>query len=265
MAEKKRGVGCLMAVGFALLLVGGGLWVKKRLGALEREISVEWAALEAFDAEKTAKAVSEELGFAYPVSEPSISLESITAQVASVVKKEADAKFPPSVFARQVGGIVSKYKTAKMGDKVHFILNTTGKETSGTFWGCFADFRGRCVKVDSHEYRLDDIMEDYQYLFDRALAEKRGAADVARARNALSAKRRAFVESREKELGDKLRARSGYAEVDGVWRSKLDIVRAKVEKARKRHEVALERERKSIVERNKLLGVFSLSPPDDAK
>ena len=260
---EKREKGC-MTIAVILLVVistilAGAWYTKKQYKSKQEIIETALSDLPEFDEVAAGREIAQEMGVDYPVSEPLNTPEEIDSQS----KKESDLitkeKFTLKNFARKQALILEKYRPAKNGDKVSFILNTTGENVTGILKGVYKDHKGRLVKVGIHEYRIPDIMDDYYYLFDSGVANQKSEGLLKELKKTFKEGKSTFRLKTRAALAEKLYKKSGYTKDCGKWISKVDAFKAALEAKKAAHSKMLESEKKKIYEQNKLFGLIDVN------
>ena len=262
MGEKSE-KGCmttaLILVVVVSTILAGAWYTKKQYKSKQETIEKALSELPEFDEVAAGQEIAEKMGVDYPVPEPLKTPEEIDSQA----KKESDIltkeKFTLKNFARKQALILKKYRPAKNGDKVSFILNTTGENVTGTLKGVYKDHKGRFVKVGIHEYRLPDIMDDYYYLFDSGVANQKSESLLKELRTTFKEGKSTFRLKTRTALAEKLYKQSGYTKDGGKWISNVDAFKAALEAKRAAHSKMLESEKKKIYEQNKLFGLIDVN------
>ena len=271
MSDKKN-KGCmpvLVIVSVIVCLLAGGTWyTKKEYKSKQEIIKKALAELPQFDEVARAGEIAEEHGFHYPVPEPLMTPEAISAQAKKEAEELADKKFSVTEFNKTQSEILKKYRIAKNGDKVSFIMNTTGETITGVFKGSFKDNKGRFVKVGIHEYRFPDIMDDYHYLFDSSVAAQKAGDLLRDLKKDFKISRHKFVLNSMNEIKEKLYTSSGYTKVGEKWLTNNDFLLEELAKRKKAYQKKIDVETKKIYEANKLFGLIDVNvipPIEEAK
>jgi len=175
--NKKNNLGCLF-IGLILfvilsLIVGGVWFIKKEYKSKQDAIASAIAELPVFDEESTGKEIAAAEGYKYPVPAPSMTPSEIEDKSKDEATQLTKNTYPASKFAKQQSEIFQKYRQAKNGEKVLFLLNTTRKTVTGIYKGTFKDHKGRFIRVDFNEHRIPDILEDFHFLFIDGLATQK--------------------------------------------------------------------------------------------
>ena len=260
--SEKTSKGCMPVVVIVVILVSmfaAGTWyTKKQYKIKQAQIQQELVALPEFDEVAVGKEIAEENGLEYPVPESTMTSEAIVAQA----KKEADhltkKQFTLKVFSKKQSEILNKYRVAKNGDTVSFIMNTTGKTVTGPLRGIFKDHKGRFVKVGIHEYRLPDIMEDYLYLFDSAIASKMAGDKLRRLRKIFNDGKSKFRVNVQAKITEQLYKNSGYTRGSSSWVANTEFLKNELAKREQKNQKAIAIEKKKIYDQNKLFGLIDI-------
>ena len=241
------------------ILAGGAWFIKQQYKAKQETIKKAIAELPKFDEVAVSKEIAKEHGFPFPVPEPSMTDELILQQAKKETEELLNKKYSVSEFNKEQSKILKKYRVAKNGDQVSFILNTTGETITGVFKGAFKDYKGRYIKVGIHEYRLPDIMEDYRYLFDSAIASQTASNMLRALKNDFKLARHKFQEKTFREIKERLYKTSGYSKLGNKWISNREFLQNELEKRLKAYQKKIDIATKKIYEENKLFGVIDVN------
>ena len=261
MSEKKS-MGCMPVVVIVVILISmlaGGTWYsKKQYKSKQAQIQQELAALPEFDEVAVGKEIAEERGLKYPVPESTMTPEEIVAQAKKEAEDLTKKKFTLKNYSKKQSEFFKKYRVAKNGDTVSFIMNTTGKTITGSLKGVFKDHKGRFVKVGIHEYRFPDIMEDYLYLFDSVIASKMASAKLKKLRKIFKGGKSKFRLNVQAKKTEKLYKNSGYTRGASSWITNSEYLKNELAKREKKHIKSIAIEKKKIYEQNKLFGLIDV-------
>jgi len=258
--ENKSGCALLLITLALLLFFGtGGWYVQKQYKTKQKSIQAELDAIEPFDEKTAQKNAADELGFPYPVPPPTMTPQEIRQKAEKEAMQAVKKAFKGIVYAKKQAEILKKYKTAKSGDTVTFMLGTTGKEITGVYNGFYTDAKGRYIKVDFHEYRLPDIMEDYLYLFVDGMAAKTANDKIRALKKAFEKQKKTFYKKKYETLLTEYYKKAGYSRKNGEWTKNIDIFNELLEKKRKQYEKDNEKLKKRIYEKNKLFGLIGVN------
>lgn len=262
MANSNVKSGCLILFVIILslaLLVGGGWYTVKKYKTLQQKIALEINELSNSDQEsikeESEKEAAEKLGLTIPVKKPSLTREKINKAITKEIEELAELKTLYSNLSLQTKAILKKYRVAKKGDKVSFLLNTTGKHVTGIFKGAFADRKGELIKVDQEEYRIHDVEEDYLYHFNKVLSRKRIVEELAIRKKEFKRKREDIIAKNKKKITEKHYTQAGYKKQGDSWRSNFEIYTDLMNKLLSEKKEA---QIQKIYEKNKLFGVIDV-------
>ena len=260
--RRRKEKGCLTAAVVIIVLVcmlSAVSWYIKReyrrkQDIIERSVS----ELPRFDRVSVAKKIAENNGFTYPVPAVTKSPEFIVKEGKKLAEELTANKFPLSLFAKRQTAVLKKYRVAKAGDRISFIMNTTGETVSGILKGVFKDSKGRFVKVDFHEYRLPDIMEDYYYLFVPAIATQKAEKVLKELRRGFKENKSAFMQKTRLAVTEKLYKKSGYIKHGNDWIPNSEFLEMEVARKEADFLEKLKSEKEKIYEQNKLFGLIGV-------
>ena len=250
-------IAVLIIAGIPLALIASGAYlVYKTHGKEKRSIIEEIANIEPFSLQEAEKDVADEMGLTIPVNPPSRSIKDIKKEISSKATEVSKEKFNPKVIAEKKMELVKKYDNAKVGDKVEFMLSITGKKISGNYYG----FDGVFVKVESDKFRINDIDEDYRYLFDKVLSGKITNAKMNEFSKNFNDSREAFRQETVLKLENELCPQAGYLKVQtGEWVSIKDVFLGKVEKMKKKYDDDRVKKIQDIFMRHRLFGIMRIN------
>jgi hypothetical protein len=265
--EKKSNAGCVFG-GITLLIIlsiiAGGIWfTKKEYKSKQEAIASALSELQAFDEIETGKEIARESGFQYPVPNPKMTESEIAKKAKEDATNLTKTKYPASAFAKKQSDIFKKYRKAKNGERVSFLVSTTRKNIKGIYKGTFKDHKGRFIKVDFSEHRIPDILEDFHYLFIDGLATMKATEKKRELEVDFKKKKSEFYTVQKGLLTEKYYNESGYTNEDGVWIGNVDIFNAKLSDEENSFEEQLEKDENKIYQKNKLMGLFSVGLPEE--
>ncbi len=260
--SKKKSQGCLPIFIVAALLfsmLAGAVWYsKKQYKAKQELIKLELAALSEFDEVVTGKEIAKEIGSKYPVPEPMMTIEAIAEQAKNETEILTNKKFSIKVFTQKQAAILKKYSVAKNGDTVSFIINTTGNTITGPLIGVFNDHKGRFVMVGIHEYRFPDIMDEFLYLFNPALATKRRGEVLKEFRKKFKDGKSESQLKTQAKIIKQLYKNSGYIRDSRSWVANSEFFKNELSKREQEYKNNHVNEKKKIHDKNKLFGLINV-------
>jgi hypothetical protein len=258
--RKERGcMGAAIAIIAVLSAILTGVWyTKKEYKSKQALIQQAISELPLFDKEAVAEDIAKSKGFEYPVPDVTMTPEEITSQAKNKAAELVSSKFALLVFAKKQSAILKKYRVAKVGDKISFVMRTTGENITGVLQGVFKDHKGRFVKVNFHEYRLPDIMEDFHYLFVPAVATKKTEKLLKDLRTGFKDKKSKFMLKTQAAITEKLYKKAGYIKDNGTWISNGEYVKNAVAEKEAAYQKNFKREKEKIYEKNKLFGLIDV-------
>lgn len=262
---KNKEAGCTIAVITVIVLFSlfgaGGWFVNKEYKSTQETILSEIGELPVFNSESMGKDIAKQYGFKYPPEAPSMSPEEIESKAKKEAAVIAKKKFSPQAFAAKQAAIFKKYQKAKNGENVSFILNTSGKKINGTYQGTFSDHKGRYIKVEFREYRLPDILEDFHYRFDKAIAEKKAIEKRKEFEQSFQNNKKSFFIEQKELISTNLYKNNGYTKEIDTWIPNVDILSSELQKKKD----SLQKEKNKIIESNKLFGFIKVDLPEKNK
>lgn len=264
--QKKGGKGCgvFMAIMAVLILLGGGaVFCFEAYKKQQEKIAEEIKELAAFDAEAAKKEAAAELNIELPVKAPTMTREQVKDQAEEELKELSKKKVPSTFLSLKTSDILKKYRPAKKGEQVSFLIFTTGKTIKGPYKGTGSDNKGKYIKVGWNKYRLYDIDEERMYLFDPVIAQKRATTEIAGLKREYKEKRQKVISENREKVQEKIYVKAGYQQLDGEWQPNADILEAKIEEKEQGHRSSLKTEITRIYERNKLFGLIDVKLPED--
>ena len=261
-SENKSGclIGLVILITLSVLGVGGW-YVKKEYTAAQKAVASEISNLPKFDSEAIAKELTKGKGWTYPVPPPTLTPEEIEKQARKKADELTKKIYNLKNYAKQQAEIIKKYRTAKFGDKISFIMNTTGKTVSGQFRGIEKDYKGELVKVGLSKYRLDDIMQDFHYLFVPEIATMRAEEELKKFKNEYKTNKKKLFTKNYKNALSLLYTTSGYTKDGGIWISKSEYIKEQVAAVEKKFDKEQNRKKKKIYEQHKLFGLINITLP----
>jgi len=259
---RKREKGCMtvavVLIAVVFTVVAAGWYIKKEYKSKQAAIKQAISELPRFDKVAVAKEIAKGRGFAYPVSEVTMTPSEIVKSAKEKAEELTSQKFPFSLFAKRQTAALKKYRVAKNGDNISFIMRTTGETVSGVLKGVFKDSKGRFVKVDFHEYRLPDIMDDYYYLFVPAIATQKAEKVLKELTKGFKEHKRKFMQKTEVAIRERLYKQSGYTKDGSKWISNREFIKSAVADREEDYKKTFKREKEKIYERNKLFGLIGV-------
>ena len=260
--ENKSGciIGLVLLITLSVLGVGGW-YVKKEYAAAQKAVASEIATLPKFDSESMAKKLAKNKGWTYPVPLPTLTPEEIEKQARKKADELTKKIYNLKNYARQQAEIIKKYRTAKFGDRISFIMNTTGKTVSGKFRGIEKDYKGELVKVGLSKYRLHDIMPDFHYLFVPEIATMRAEQELKKFKTEYKKNKKELFSKNYKNTLSQLYNKSGYINDSGAWTPKSDYIKDQVADAEKKFDKEQKKKKKKIYEQHKIFGLINVSLP----
>ena len=246
------------------LLAGGGLYTVKRYKKLQKKIASELNDLPSFDREAVVKEAekdaAEKLNTTIPVKKTSSTEEEIHEAVTQELKENARKHVSSSELSLKTNAIIKKYRFAKEGEKVTFLLNTTGKRITGIYEGIFSDWKGQLIKVDQKKYRIYDISLGNRHYFNKALSHKHASEEIAALKREFKEKRQNFIDDNKEKTVEKHYINAGSSNQGNLWKPNSEIYAELMtellkEKERK-HKRTQKRQRQGIYEDNQLFGVI---------
>ena len=257
MSDKKSGKLLLILVVLGLI-VGGGLFVYKSYNGLKIKIKKEISEIEPFNSETVSVEIAKEMGVTLPIKKSPLPKATIKSDIKKELNKRAKESVSLSLLSLEIQSIIKKYSLAKVGEKVSFMLNTTGKRISGTYKGIFTDWKGKLIQVDYNKYRIYDIGEESRYMFNPVLAQKRASEEVEIARVEFKSKKKDVIKAIVEEVTKRHFEKGGYAMRDGKWQENIIVFNELLKEAEEKCEKEKERKIKNIYEDNKLFGIIPI-------
>lgn len=262
--KKKSGCGILILILIILVILGGaGIFVYESYEKQKEKIAQEINELPPFDQAQAEQKIADELNLELPVKPPSKTENEIKKLAKNMLKELAQKNVPTSLLALKTRAIIRKYRPVKEGEKVSFLLMTTGKTVNGTFKGTGSDHKGKFIKVDYDKYRLYDIDQDRLYLFDSVISQKRATTEIKALKDDFKEKRINIMKTNKDKILEELYLKSGYRQSGGSWEPNTSVFTAKLEDKEKEHKKTQAKEIDAIYERNKLFGLIDIEPPEE--
>lgn len=257
MSDKKSGklLLTLIVLGFIL----GGAWFSyKSYHGLQQKIKEYISKIEPFNSESVSAEIAKEMGLTLPIKTTPLPKTTIKADIKKELNDTAKKSVSLSLLSLEIQSIIKKYSLAKVGEKVSFMLNTTGKRISGTYKGTFTDWKGKLIQVDYNKYRIYDIGEESRYMFNPVLAQKRASEEVEIARVEFKKKKKGVIEVIVAEVTKRHFEKGGYAMRDGKWQENIIVFNQLLEEAEEKYEKEKEKKIKVIYVDNKLFGIIPI-------
>ncbi len=193
----------------------------------------------------------------YPVDKPAKTLEQITKDAEATARKMTDEKFNRKILAEQISDAIKSFKEAAPGQNIEFAR----KNAVGTVKGIYKGRDGIFVLVDAQKYSIRDIMEEYRYLFDPDLGTVRTQERINELKTSFKDESAKYFEENKKRIEEELLASSGYMRIEGGnWRAKSDVLEEASGKLKLDKEGARQNEIKRIIRKNKLFGIYTVTP-----
>ena len=264
MAKKDTGCFILILILIPLLLLAAGGWyAMKQYRKMQDKITAEIKAIPPFSQDTATKEAAEELKCSFPAKEPTMTLEQVAEAANKELKEIARKNVLLANFSLQTQDIIKKYRMAKEGDQVSFILNTTGKRVTGTYQGTFTDWKGKLVKVDQQKYRIYDIGLESHYYFDEVISKRRAAEEIAALKKNFDEKRQKVMTENKEKVLKKYYAEAGYTRHGDSWQPNTEVFADLLKQKENRYQQDRERTIKQIFEDNKLFGLITVTLDDD--
>ncbi len=248
--------GCVLLLFFAGIILLGSygiyLWYISQKENCKKKIVEEIATLKDFSARDAAA----EKSSVYPPEPPEKSLEQINLEIDQTIKDNVATLFPAGNLSLAKTEIMRKYRAAKKGERIIIQLNKSNDMLEGVYNGR----DGLSVIIGERRLKIIDIMDDYRYLFDEALADKIAGQKMELLDNEQKARTEAYVRAARIAEIEKRYPQAGYVKKeDGGWWHKSEMVEEYVSKKKNEHEAAREKSLKEIFSRNRIFGLIRIS------
>lgn len=266
--RKKRNKGCLPIILSAIVLialVATFRYVRKAYNDTLTRIDKQIAELPEFNKEAAEKKIAEQLNIPYPLSPPKKTRGQWDALAKIKAKKLTETQYPVKNLALQVNSILKTMKCVRRGEHVRFYLNTTRKFVDGTFQRIIVERNEKFVVVNLNKYFFNDISPEYYYLFNKELGQRMAAAKIKNTKNEFKQKKKAFYKTNLERIKRELYEKSGYMRKGGVWTSNYEMLTQRVADEKLNFKRAMTKKRASIIDKNQLFGLISLTPRNDQK
>jgi len=260
--------GVLMVV-VPLAVIAAGIWlVFKAYRNEQRLLDGELRALPAFNSvavrEQAAQTAAARLGIRLPPPPVTATPDAIRRKIAGQLQAVSRKYFPPKALTDAVVAVSRKYTPVKPGQQVSVQTRTDRATITGKFKGRTTSDHSVFIQIDQHKIRLADVVEEYHYLFDAALAERLAAKEVAKAKDAFMNRRKALLQKLDNALSDKYFRAAGYLPEAGGWRPARDLHAALTDQLYREEEQRFARNRtdeiNQILSRHKLFGMRQVQP-----
>lgn len=257
MSDKKSGKLLLTLIGLGL--IAGGAWFSyNSYNGLKQKIEKDISEIEPFNSESVSVEIAKEMGVQWPIKKIPLPKKTIKSDIKKELNKRAKESVSLSLLSLEIQSIIKKYSLAKVGEKVSFMLNTTGKRISGTYKGIFTDWKGKLIQVDYNKYRIYDISEESRYMFNPVLAQQRASEEVEIARVEFKSKKKEVIKVIVEEVTKHHFEKGGYAMRDGKWQENIIVFNELLKEAEEKYEKDKKRKIKVIYEENQLFGLIPI-------
>ncbi len=244
----------LLIVVMPLAGIGGAVYFVMSAYSHQRSLIVkEISEIPPFDAEIAGRSLADEMKLPYPVQAPEKIKEDLAKEIDDAVSAMLQKNFNPKDLGAKKMEIFKKYSEAKPGDTVVILAKNVKGEFSGKFYG----FDGHLVKIGNMKFRVDDILEDYRYLFDAELADRISREKIAEFESSIQAAKKSAVETLRISLESDIYPKAGYLKPEyAEWISSKDFFDLKLKDEEEKHARERLEKVKEIEGRHKLFGLF---------
>lgn len=260
MAKKTTGCFILLLILIPLGLIAAGGWYSmQKYKKLQHKISTEISEIKPFDQEASSREAAKELKLSLPVQKPEMTKDQVLEATKKELKEIARKNVLTSNLSLKTKAIIKKYQMAKEGDKISFLLNTTGKRVTGTYQGTFSDWKGKLIKVDQQKYRVYDIGMESHYYFDEVISKRRAAEEIAALKKEFDEQRKNVMLENKNKVLEKHYTSAGYRKQGNDWKPNNQVYSELIEQFEQKYKRDKEKTIKDIYENNKLFGLISVA------
>ncbi len=193
-----------------LIIAGAGILFYFGYQNKKAELESKIAALPKFNEVKEGEDIAAKLGFVYPVLDPQEKYQVLDKKVKSMVAAKVEQKFSSKLLSKKMIEIREKYSAAKIGQVIEVQL-TNNVRLREPFWSKEKSTGGIYIKLGPKKYRLDQIMDNYYYLFDSKISDILIRKKIRALDRAFKAGRRKYAKKLMEEYGKKVFIPAGYS------------------------------------------------------